>query len=400
MINNPILGVISLIMIRNFTFYSPTKIIFGKGSIAAIKREIPHDKKLMLLYGNSSLKKNGTYDKIKSALSDRTEIFEFSGIDPNPDYDYLLNCINEVKREKIDYLLAAGGGSVIDAAKFVAIASLYEDDPWEIIKTFGACANKAIPLASIVTLPASGSEVNRDAVISRKSKKAKLPFGNIAIYPQFTILDPELTFTLSKEQTANGILDTFVHVLEQYLTINVNAKLQDRFAESILLTLLEDGTIAYNEQDNYEARSNLMLCSTMAMNGFLRAGVPMDWATHMISHEITSLLDIPHARALALVIGPYLDYCKKQKHEKLLQYSRRVWNIYEVNEEKAIDMALDKTMIFFKSLGFKTKLSDYGITEKEIDKIVRQLISHQMIKLGENRNITPEVVASILTSSL
>ncbi|MBP5468028.1 MAG: iron-containing alcohol dehydrogenase, partial [Candidatus Riflebacteria bacterium] len=266
--------------------------------------------------------------------------------------------------------------------------------------SFGACCNKALPLATVVTNSASGSEVNRDAVISRASKKAKLPFGNIAVYPQFSILDPELTYTLSVEQTANGILDTFIHVLEQYLTSCVNAKLQDRFAESILLTLLEDGPIAIKEPENYEARSNLMLCSTMAMNGFLRAGVQMDWAMHMISHEITSLLGIAHSRALAILVEPYLKYCRNQKRDKLLQYSRRVWNIFENDEEKVIDLGLEKTIEFFKSLGFKIKLSDYGITSKDVDKIIKLLISHKMIKLGENKSITPEKIKSMLLSGL
>ena len=383
-------------MIKNFTFQSPTKIIFGKGSIGALKREIPLDKKVMLLYGCSSLKSSGAYDAIKKALAERPEVFEFSGITSNPEYEYLLKCIELVKANKIDYLLAAGGGSVIDAAKFVALAALYEGEPWKIIESFGACTNKAIPLATVVTLPASGSEVNRDAVISRASKKAKLPLGNPAVYPQFAILDPELTFSLSSEQTANGILDTFVHVLEQYLTYPVNAKLQDRFAESILTTLLEDGPLAMKEPDNYEARSNLMLSSSMAMNGFLRAGVPMDWATHMISHEITSLFGIPHARALAVVIEPYLSHCKEKKFQKLLQYSRRVWNIYETDENKAVDASIKMTMDFFKSLGFKTKLSDYNLTDKDVEKITKQLVSHRMVKLGEHRDITPEVVASFL----
>ena len=383
-------------MIKNFTFQSPTKIIFGKGSIGALKREIPLDKKVMLLYGCSSLKSSGAYDAIKKALAERPEVFEFSGITSNPEYEYLLKCIELVKANKIDYLLAAGGGSVIDAAKFVALAALYEGEPWKIIESFGACTNKAIPLATVVTLPASGSEVNRDAVISRASKKAKLPLGNPAVYPQFAILDPELTFSLSSEQTANGILDTFVHVLEQYLTYPVNAKLQDRFAESILTTLIEDGPLAMKEPDNYEARSNLMLSSSMAMNGFLRAGVPMDWATHMISHEITSLFGIPHARALAVVIEPYLSHCKEKKFQKLLQYSRRVWNIYETDENKAVDASIKMTMDFFKSLGFKTKLSDYNLTDKDVEKITKQLVSHRMVKLGEHRDITPEVVASFL----
>ena len=383
-------------MIKNFTFQSPTKIIFGKGSISALKREIPQDKRILLIYGNSSLKKYEILDKIKKALIGRKEVFEFSGITPNPEYEYLLKCVEYVRTNKIDYILAAGGGSVIDAAKFVALATLFEDEPWKIIESFGACCKKALPLATIVTCPGSGSEVNRDAVISRGSKKAKLPFGNLAIYPEFAILDPELTFTLSVEQTANGILDTFIHVLEQYLTVSVNAKLQDRFAESILLTLIEDGPLALKEPENYEVRSNLMLCSTMAMNGFLRAGVPMDWAMHMISHEITSLLGISHARALAVLVEPYLNYCRNQKADKLLQYSKRVWNISEQNDQKSIDLALSNTLDFFKSLGFKTKLSDYGISKKELEKVVKQLLSHQMIKLGENRNITPEIVATIL----
>ncbi len=383
-------------MIKNFTFQSPTKIIFGKGSIGALKREIPLDKKVMLLYGCSSLKSSGAYNAIKKALAERPEVFEFSGITSNPEYEYLLKCVELVKANKIDYLLAAGGGSVIDAVKFVALASLYDGEPWNIIESFGACCKKALPLAAVVTLPASGSEVNRDAVISRASKKAKLPFGNPAVYPQFAILDPELTIGLPAEQTANGILDTFIHVLEQYLTYPVNAKLQDKFAESILTILIEDGPVVLNEPNNYEARSNIMLSSSMAMNGFLRAGVPMDWATHMISHEITSLFGIPHARALAIVIEPYLNYCKEKKHQKLLQFSRRVWNIFEADENKAVALAIEKTIDFFKSLGFKTKLTDYDLTDKDVEKVIKQLISHRMVKLGENRDITPEVVASFL----
>ncbi len=383
-------------MIKNFTFESPTKIIFGKGSISALKREIPLEKRVMLLYGCSSLKTNGIYDKIIEALSNRSELFEFSGISSNPEYDYLLHCVELVKKNKVDYLLAAGGGSVIDATKFIALASLFDGDPWKIVESFGSCCKEALPLATVVTLPASGSEVNRDAVISRRSKKAKLPFGNRAVYPQFSILDPELTFTLPKEQTANGILDTFVHVLEQYLTISVNAKLQDGFAEKILCTLISDGLIAIKDPKNYEARSNLMLSSTMAMNGFLRAGVSMDWAIHMISHEITSLFDIPHSRALAILIEPYLIFCKEMKHQKLLQYSKNVWNIYNENEAESVELVIKKTIEFFQDLGFKTKLSDYQIKEKEVKMIVKQLISHKMIKLGENRNITPQVVEKML----
>lgn len=382
-------------MISNFTFQSPTKLIFGRGALGAIKREIPIEKKIMLVYGRDSLKTNGIYNKIVSILGSRI-VCEFSGISSDPEYEFLLKGIEKIRANNIDYLLAAGGGSVIDATKFMALAARYDGEPWRIVERFGAGCSSAIPVATIVTLPASGSEVNRDAVISRASKKAKLPIGNPLIYPQFSILDPELTFTLPEEQTANGILDTFAHVLEQYLTVPVNAKLQDRFAESILQTLIEDGHIALKEPQNYEARSNIMLCSTMAMNGFLRAGVPMDWAAHMISHELTALTGIAHARALAVIIPLYLNYCRESKRLKLLQYAKRVWNIDTDNENKAIDAVLQKTTSFFETLGFKTKLSDYSIGQKEIEKIVKQLVSHQMIKLGEFRAITPEDVKKMM----
>ena len=386
-------------MIKNFTLQTPTKIIFGRGAIGAIKREIPDDKRIMLVYGCNSLKSNGVYEKIKALLGSRI-ICEFSGIGPDPEYEILLEAIELANKNKVDYLLAAGGGSVIDAAKFIAMAAMYDGEPWNIAETFGACVKAALPIATIVTLPASGSEVNRDAVISRDSKKAKLPMGNLCIYPQFSVLDPELTFTLPIEQTANGILDIFVHVLEQYLTIPANGKLQDRFAEGILRTLIEEAPVVLKEPDNYEARSNIMLSAAMAMNGFLRAGVPMDWASHMISHEITSLIGIPHARALAVVIPPYLSYCKEAKKEKLLQYGKRVWDIYDSPEDKCVELVLKKTTEFFEMLGFKTSLKDYGINNKDIEKIVKQLASHKMVKLGENRSITPEVVRIILEAAV
>lgn len=382
-------------MLKNFTLQTPTKIIFGHGAIGAIKREIPSDSRLMLIYGCNSLKNSGVYERIKKALEGHKIISEFSGISANPEFEYLLKAAEIAKTEKVDYILAAGGGSVIDSAKFIAAAACYDGDPWRIVESFGACIRSALPVAAIVTLPASGSEVNRDAVISRASKKAKLPMGNPLLYPQFAILDPVLTFTLPKEQTASGILDTFAHVLEQYLTTDENAKLQDRFAESILQTLIEDGPVALDEPENYEARSNLMLSSTMAMNGFLRAGVPMDWSSHMISHEFTSLLKLSHAQALAIVMPKMMKYCREAKWQKLLQYAKRVWFIKEGSEAQIIDAVIEKTEAFFQQLGFKTELSDYNIGSKELEKIVRQLKSHQMIKLGEHRNINPDDLSDI-----
>jgi len=380
---------------QNFTFHNPTKIIFGKGTIGALKREIPAGKKIMLIYGGGSIRRNGTYDEIMTALEGR-EVFEFSGVEPNPTFETLMKCVAEVKKNGVDFLLAAGGGSVIDGTKFVAAASLFDGDPWKILQTYGSCVKEALPFASVLTLPATGSEMNSGSVITRLSMKAKLPFNSKLVFPMFSILDPLKTFTLPHNQIANGVIDAFIHIVEQYLTLPANAKVQDRFAEGLLLTLIEDGPQALVEPENYDVRANIMWAATMALNGLIGAGVPQDWSTHMIGHELTALFGLDHAVTLAIVLPGNLTLRKDKKHDKLLQFAQRVWGIRSGNEDYQIAEGIKMTREFFERMGVKTTLSDYKIDSTGIEKVVAQLKSHQMIKLGENGDVTPEVARQIL----
>lgn len=380
---------------QNFTFCNPTKIIFGKGTIGALKREVPAGKKIMLIYGGGSIKRNGTYDEIMTALEGR-EIYEFSGVEANPTYETLMKCVEQVKAKGVDFLLAAGGGSVIDGTKFVAAAALFDGDPWKILQTYGSCVKEALPFASVLTLPATGSEMNSGSVITRASMKAKLPFNSKLVFPMFSVLDPQKTYTLPANQVANGVVDAFVHVAEQYLTIPAHAKIQDRFAEGILTTLIEEGPVALKDPENYEVRANIMWAATMALNGLIGAGVPQDWSTHMIGHELTALYGLDHAVTLAIVLPGILTLRKEHKREKLLQFAQRIWGIKSGNEDYQIAEGIQKTREFFQSMGIKTCLSDYNIDSSGIDKVVAQLKSHQMIKLGEHADITPDVARQAL----
>lgn len=380
---------------KNFTFYNPTKIIFGTGTIRALKNEVPAGKKIMLVYGGGSIKKNGVYDEIMKALEGR-EVHEFSGVEPNPTYETLMKCVEQVREKGVDFLLAAGGGSVIDGTKFIAAAAPFEGDAWKIMQTFGACVKKAIPFASVLTLPATGSEMNNGSVITKAEIKAKLPFKSELVYPLFSILDPMKTYTLPHKQIANGVVDAFVHIAEQYLTQPAHAKVQDRFAEGLLQTLIEDGPMALKEPENYDVRANIMFCATMALNGLIGSGVPQDWSTHMIGHELTALYGLDHAVTLAIVLPGNLHLRKQLKHDKLLQYAQRVWDIKSGNDEHKISEGIRKTAEFFEKMGIKTKLSDYNLGVEAIDKVLAQLKSHQMIKLGETGDVDLEVSRQIL----
>lgn len=380
---------------QNFTFYNPTKIIFGKGTIGALKREIPAGKKIMLIYGGGSIKHNGTYEEIMSALEGR-EVCEFSGVEPNPTFETLMKCVEQVKAKGVDFLLAAGGGSVIDGTKFIAAAALFDGDPWKILQTFGSCVKQALPFASILTLPATGSEMNNGSVITRAEFKAKLPFKSSLVFPVFSVLDPMKTYTLPARQIANGVVDTFVHIAEQYLTQPANAKVQDRLAEGLLQTLIEDGPPALKDPENYEIRANLMWCSTMALNGLIGMGVPQDWSTHMIGHELTALYGLDHAVTLAIILPANLTLRKEQKLEKLVQFARRVWNVKSGNDEHQASEGIKLTREFFEAMGVKTRLSDYKLGAESVDKVIAQLKSHQMIKLGENGDVDLEVSRKIL----
>ncbi|WP_396601047.1 iron-containing alcohol dehydrogenase [Algibacter sp. R77976] len=381
---------------NNFEFKNPTKIIFGKGTIEKIKEEIPADAKVLLLYGGGSIKKNGIYNQVKTAL-DKVDVIEFGGIPANPEYATLMEALKVIKAENITYLLAVGGGSVIDGTKFLSSAALYEgDEPWDIL-TKHIRTEKGMPFGTVLTLPATGSEMNSGAVITRKETKEKLAMGGPGLFPQFSILDPEVVKSIPQRQLANGLADAFTHVLEQYMTYSVDAKLQDRFAESILQTLVEIAPSVLKDAFDYKAASNFMWSCTMALNGLIQKGVPNDWAVHAMGHELTALYGIDHARTLAIITESHYKYNFEAKKEKLAQYGERVWNITEGSIDDKAYAAIEKTTAFFKSLGIDTKLSDYTEDyEGTAEEIAKRFIDRGWLGLGEHQSLSPEKVEDIV----
>ena len=385
----------------NFDFYNPTRILFGTDKIPELARWVPADARVLLLYGGGSAQKTGTLDQVKTALGERT-FFEFGGIEPNPTYETLMRAVEQVKRDNIDFLLAVGGGSVIDGSKFVAAAACFDGEPWSILETHGRSITAALPLGAVLTLPATGSEMNSGAVVTRKATQTKLAFSSVHCFPVFSVLDPTKTYTLPTQQIANGIVDAFVHTVEQYLTYPVQALAQDRFAEGLLQTLIEIAPAALAEPPDYDSRANLMWTATLALNGIVGAGVPQDWATHMIGHELTALYNIDHARTLAIVLPSLLQVQREPKRAKLLQYAERVWHIARDSgtEDQRIDQAIARTRAFFEGVGIATRLQDYGLGAEAVDAVVAQLTAHNMVALGEQRSITPEVSRAIVQGAL
>ncbi|MBO9482379.1 MULTISPECIES: iron-containing alcohol dehydrogenase [Gammaproteobacteria] len=366
----------------NFNYQNPTHIVFGQDRLQELDQLVPANAKVLVLYGGGSVKKFGTLEKVLAGLGNR-EVLEFSGIEPNPKFTTLMKAVEIVRAENIDFLLAVGGGSVMDGTKFVAAAAPYEGDEVDLLKAgfAGAPITTAIPLATVATLPATGSEMNMGAVISHDI--GKLPVMSPLLYPQFSILDPSLTFTLPPVQIANGIVDAFVHVLEQYATYPVDAQIQDRMAEGILKTLIEVGPVTLAEPENYDARANLMWSATSALNGYIGVGVPQDWGTHMIGHELTDLFGLDHAQSLAVVLPSLWKLRKDKKRAKLVQYAERVWDIREGSDDEKIDLAIEKTRDFFESLGVKTRLSQYGVEHNQIENVIKALEAHGMTALSE-----------------
>ena len=386
----------------DFEYQNPTRIIFGKDRLAELDRLVPKGAKVLITYGGGSAVRSGLIAKIKAALGGRV-VHEFGGIEPNPQYDTLAKAVTVVHEHEIDFLLAVGGGSVIDGTKFIALASRYQGDGKDLLH-FGFQGVSAelvpdpLPLGTVLTLPATGSEMNSGAVVSLGHDK--LPVMSALIFPRFSLLDPTLTFTLPKVQVANGIIDAFVHTTEQYLTFPVGGLLQDRMAEGILQTLVEIGKTALTEPENYEARANQMWCATMALNGVIAVGVPQDWATHMIGHELTALFGIDHGQSLAIVHPTLLSFRKEKKLKKLVQYAERIWGITTGSDSEKADGAIRATREFFESLGAKTRLSAYGVTAERIPEVIAQLKAHGMVALSETGDLTPEIAEEILRASL
>ena len=384
---------------NNFDFYNPTRIAFGEGKIAALDTLVPADAKVLILFGGESARRTGTLGEVEAALGNR-QVQLFGGIEPNPSFETLMEAVTVVQRDGIDYLLAVGGGSVIDGTKFVAAASVFDGDAWDILLKGGTNIHRALPFGSVLTLPATGSEMNKGAVVTRKSLQAKLPFHSEHVFPQFSVLDPTKSFTLPPRQVANGVVDAFVHIVEQYLTYPASAPVQDRFAEGLLQTLIDIGPQALSDPENYSVRADLMWVATLALNGLIGAGVPQDWATHMLGHELTAQHGLDHAQTLAIVLPAMLTERKDAKHGKLVQYAQRVWSIHEGSESEQAEAAIEKTRAFFESLGVKTRLGDYQLAEEHIEPLIKSLEEHGMTALGEHNDVTPDVCRRVLHASL
>ena len=386
---------------NNFEFFNPTRIIFGKGTIAKLSKRVPRKARVMLLYGSGSIKENGVYDQAMDALK-KHEVLEFGGIEANPDYATLLKAIKRVRKKQVDFLLAVGGGSVIDGTKFISLASPNESiDPWDILVR-GSAKNlkKAIPFGTVLTLPATGSEFNHNAVISRRETGEKLSFATNLVYPRFSILDPETTYSLPKNQLRNGLVDAFVHVMEQYLTYPTGAVVQDRQSEALLMTIMEIApAVLRTDPPDYDARASLMWVCSNALNHLIGVGVPQDWATHSIGHELTALYGLAHAESLAVVL-PWLLWVKRdQKREKLLQYGYRVMDQKMQKYSERIDRTIEATAAFFQSIGMPTTLTSYGVDPDGAAAKVQARWEARGWSLGEHNDITGATAAEVLRLS-
>lgn len=383
---------------REFTFHNPTRILFGRGQIANIKNEVPADARVLLLAGGGSIRQNGVLAQVEAALGERI-VGSVWDIEPNPDFTSVERALGELKKCGASFLLAVGGGSVIDAAKAVAGLAGSEGDAWTTLTRGGRFAS-ALPLGVVLTLPGTGTEANAAAAISRRETSQKVIFINQHCFPRFAVLDPETTLSLSPRQVANGVVDAFVHVLEQYLTYPVGAALTDRLAEALLLTLREQGPLALTQPNDYDVRANVMWASSLALNGLVGAGVPQDWTTHHIGHELTALFGIDHARTLAVMLPSVLTLRREQKSDKLLQYGARVFGISEGSNDERIDKTIAATVAFFEELSVPTKLSAYQLDAEAIPKVVSNLKASRRLRMGERLDITLEQATKMLEHAL
>lgn len=386
---------------KSFEFRNPTKLIFGEGKIQKLPENIPAGSHVLLAYGGGSIKKNGIYDQVIQATKDY-KITEFSGIEANPHFETLMKAVKIIREEKIDFILAVGGGSVIDGCKFLSAAAFYEGDEWDLVaKGLSRKQQKVLPFGTVLTLPATGSEVNSGAVVTKASTQEKRTFGGPQYFPVFSICDPAVIQSLPKRQIANGIVDAYMHTLEQYITYQHNGLLQDRIAEGILQTLIEVGPIVIENPADHKAASNFMWCASFALNGILRLGVPTDWATHMIAHELTALHGIDHARTLAIIAPNLYKKLFDDKKEKLAQYGKRVWGLAGDSDREIAEKAIEMTVSFFQSLGIDTKLSDYTADYQNTPQIVFDRFTERgWLGLGEQKKVGPELAKEVVEMSI
>lgn len=389
--------------IMDFEFYNPVRIAFGHDQIKKIDAFVPEDAKVLITYGGGSAKRSGTFDRVVTALAGR-EWGEFGGIPANPVYEYLLGAVDKIKTEGYTFLIAVGGGSVIDGTKFIAAASVFEGDPIDIFASGvgrGLPVEKALPFGTVLTIPATSSEMNPITVVSFQGLQAKVSIKNEHLFPAFSILEPELTYTLPKRQLANGLSDSFVHVMENYLTYPVGARLQDRWSEGILQTFIEIGQDVMMDDDlDYNTRANFMWTVTNGFNGFASSGVPGDWSSHALGYEITALNGTDHARTLSVILPATMKVRKIEKWDKLLQYAERVWGATEGDEEERIDFGIRMTEEFFQSLDMPTRFSEIGVAETDIDYMVEQLKIHKRDRLSERLDQTLDISRKIYETAL
>ncbi|AWG24433.1 iron-containing alcohol dehydrogenase [Flavobacterium kingsejongi] len=383
---------------QNFELYNPTNLVFGKGQIAKLKELVPQNAKVLLAYGGGSIFKNGIYDQVIKALTG-FEIVEFGGIEPNPRYETLMKAVTVIKEKKLDFILAVGGGSVIDGVKFIAAAVHFDGNPMEILHKRMQIKANAMPFGTVLTLPATGSEMNSGAVVTINETQEKLSFGGSALFPKFSICDPTVIASLPKKQIQNGVIDAFTHVLEQYLTFKQDAYLQDRIAEGILHTLIEVGPKVVDNPTDYALASNYMWSCTMALNGLIQKGVSTDWATHMIGHELTALYEIDHARTLAIIAPNLYKVMFATKKEKLAQFGERIFGL-QGDTETVAKQAIEKMTDFFHTMGMQTKLSENTANYQDTANfIVKRFDERGWKGLGEKQNITLEKVREIVELS-
>lgn len=397
---------------ENFIFQNPTRLIFGRGMIASLTKEIPADKKIMITFGGGSVKKNGVYDQVISALKGH-QFVEFWGIEPNPTVETLRKAVELGRREQVDFLLAVGGGSVLDGTKLIGGAMLYEGDAWDLVRK--GHFSESLPVASVLTLPATGSEMNYNGVISCRETQEKYAF--VSVHPVFSILDPEVTYSLPKHQLACGLADTFVHVMEQYMTCPVDqSRLMDRWAEGILMSLTEiapqiiamrnaaeEGSedTPIDEQTKYNLMADFMLCATTGLNGFIAMGVRQDWATHMIGHEITALTGLTHGETLAIVLPALLRTLLSQKRAKLLRFAERVFGVSTGTLDNRALTAISHTEEFFRSLGLRTRLTE-AMSAEEADRVINEIatrFTERGVAFGEDANVDGAMTRTILEAA-
>lgn len=382
----------------NFVFHNPVRLVFGRGTIGRLPDLLPRQGVIMMTWGGGSIKSNGVFDQVVRALKGR-RVIQFPGIEPNPRYSTLMKAVKLARKRRVKFLLAVGGGSVLDGTKFIAAACEYRGrEPWDILEK-SATVKKATPLGAVLTLPATGSEMNGNAVISRAETRQKLGFGSRLVYPRFAVLDPQTTFSLPPRQTTNGVVDTMVHVFEQYLTFDSNAPLNEGMSEAVLRTTIENGGRVLENPGDYDIRANLMWAATMALNGLIGAGVPQDWTSHAIGHEITAYHGLDHGQTLAVISPSVLRYKKDKKMAMLARYARRVLGVREDDDGRAADLGVDMTEEFWNRIGVKTKLSGYGVGDENFAVIADRLCGSGN-KLGERGDIGREDVMNILRMSL